>query len=84
MNSTHPPLDSESLQQLLAMAHETQNDQIAGVLLPAVEKVEIGLSHQIDDLARDTAMGFAELHGKIEYLRSEILDIKQLLNGLFP
>jgi hypothetical protein len=84
MNSTQPPLDSESIQQLLALAHEAQNDQLASVLLPAVEMVETGLSHQIDDLARDTAMGFAEVHGKIEYLRSEILDIKQLLNGLFP
>lgn len=84
MSSRSQALESESFQQLLALAHESQNDQLIGLLLPAVEAVEIGLSHQIDDLSRDTAMGFAEVHGKVEYLRGEILELKQLLNGLIP
>jgi hypothetical protein len=76
--------DFDGLHMVLAQANEVQADQLTALLVPSIEAVEIGLSHQIDDLARDTAMGFAEVHGKIEFLRGEIMEIKQLLNGLIP
>ena len=74
----------QALDSRLDSVSELTSEQTAQLLIPVMESVDINLSHQIEDLSHDTALGFSEVHGKIEYLRAEISEIKRLINSLSP
>ena len=82
MQAVLSPTDLSHIRETLDASSEIQVEQVAGLLMPALEAAELNLSHQIEDLARDAGMGFNEVDAKIEYLRCEINEIKQSLNSL--
>ena len=75
--------DFASLGKSVNQVNGQQTEQLLGHIMPAIENIEISLSNKLEDLANDTALGFTEIHGKVEFLRSEIQEIKQILNSLF-
>jgi hypothetical protein len=77
------PDDIKIMTHSVEVVCENQTELIGGLLMPAIESVDISLSHQVEDLAGDTALGFAEVHSKIDFLRSEIAELKHVLNSLF-
>lgn len=83
MKAMLTPNDTTSIRSTVASANDIQFERIAGLLAPAVESVDAHITRQLEDLSQDAALGFAEVHHKIEYLRSEINEIKQALSGLF-
>ena len=76
--------DINRIRQNIVEAQEDQVEQIIGYVIPAIEAADITLSHQIDDLCQDAAMGFAEVHSKLDELRQELTEVKQRLNNLYP
>jgi hypothetical protein len=83
MSTKKPMSDSAVFKTLLAEASAAQLIDFSAIMQPLIAQSEAALNQQLEDSSRDTALAFAELHGKIDYLRSEINEVKQILNSLF-
>jgi TolA-binding protein len=83
MSAKKPDPTNTVLMRVIQKALAAQLTDFSAVIEPLVAQSEMSMSQQLEDLSRDTALAFAELHGKIDYLRSEINEVKQILNSLF-
>ena len=75
--------DFASIGKTVNQAALQQTENLVSHVIPAIENVEVSLSNKLEDLANDTALGFTEIHGIVEFLRGEINELKQILNSLF-
>jgi hypothetical protein len=81
-----PPFTKQhiiALRSLLDAALEDRCEQVVGLLIPNIEAVDINLSHRLDDLAQDVALGLGELQGQIELLEQHVSAIREQVNSLF-
>jgi hypothetical protein len=60
-----------------------ENEDVSSVVGRAADNIEAAVQRQYQDISQELGLGLAELHGKIDYLRTEINEIKQILNSLF-
>jgi hypothetical protein len=83
MSTKQPTPDTDALKKLYDEAAAAQLAEFSAIMQSLTVQSETSVSQQFEDLSRDTTLAFAELHGKIDYLRSEINEVKQILNSLF-